>query len=252
MKINTIGNSILINNAEKTNVSHKAFENIATKEGHIPIKVSISEEGKEKYKNNFGGKDESFDIMVEQRSELLSGKNMPETDYSFELGNKLATLKEKDVYKSTEDKASDLLKAYASIYDEIVRGYESGTRERYCEDQSSESGYRKLTISDEINSLNSAYKKYADNLEVQVQQAQKIAEAHDKYMEKLSKIGVERAGLATKAQDIYSKVKDEGVMENISEKVVAASKVFVNQYANQSLRSKGIESILGNIEIFKG
>jgi hypothetical protein len=47
-------------------------------------------------------------------------------------------------------------------------------------------------------------------------------------------------------------VKDEKPLENISEKVVAASKEFVKQYANPSLRSIGIESILGNIEIFKG
>lgn len=252
MKINTIGNSTLINNAEKTNVPHKAFENISTKEGQISVKVSISEEGKKEYRNSFGKKAESFDTLVEQRSELLSGKNMPETDYSFELGNKLAALKEKDVCKSTEDKATDLLGAYASIYDEIVQGYESGTRERYCEDQLSESGYRKLTISDEINSLNSAFKKYADNLEMQAQQAQKIAAAHDKYMEKLSNIGTERAELANKAQKLYSKVKEEGIIDNISEKVVAASKMFVKQYANQTLRSMGIENILGNIEIFKG
>lgn len=252
MKINTIGNSILINNAEKTNVSHKVYEDISTKKGQSPVKISISEEGKKNYRNSLEKKSEGFDTVVEQRSGLLSGKNMPETDYCFELGNKLAALKEKDVYKSTEDKAYDLLKAYASMYDEIVQGYESGTRERYSEEQLSESGYRKLTMSEEINSLNIAYKKYADNLEMQVQQAPKIAEAHDKYMEKILKIGAERAELATKAQELYSNVKDKGVMENISEKVVAASKVFVEQYANPRLRSIGIESILGNIEIFKG
>lgn len=161
-------------------------------------------------------------------------------------------MKEEDVYKSTEDKASDLLEAYASVYDEIAQGYESGTRERYVEDSSSESGYRKLTMSEEINSLNAAYKKYADNLEVQAQQRQTIAEAYDKYMEKLSKIGTERAELATKAQKEYSKVKDEKPLENISEKVVAASKVFVEQYAKQSSRSTGVKSILENIKIFEG
>ena len=251
MKINIIGNSFLTNNTEKTNVPHTLFENISAKEGQISVKVSISEEGKKNYRNSLEQKGVDFDTVIEQRSGLLSGKNMPETDYSFEMGNKLAALKEIDVYKSTEDKASDLLKAYASIYDEIVKGYESGTRERYSRDSLSESGYRKLTMSEEINALNAAYKKYADNLEIQAQQAPKIAQAHDEYMKKLSQIGAERAELATKAQKLYSKVKDEGVMENISEKVVAASKVFVKQYANSTLRSMGIESILGNIEIFK-
>lgn len=252
MKINTIGNSSLISNVEIANVPHKVYGDTSEKEEQSPVKISISEEGKKNYRNSLEKKSEDFDTVVEQRNRLLSGEIMPETDYSFELGNKLAAFKENDVYKSTEDKASDLLKAYADLYDEIVQGYESGTRERYTEDQSSENGYRRLTMSEEISSLNTAYKKYADFLEAQAQQALKVAETHDKYMQKLSKIGAERAELATKAQKLYSEVKEKGVPENISEKVVAASQVFVKQYANPSLRSMGIESILGNIEIFKG
>lgn len=252
MDINTIGNSSLINNTENANVPHKAYKDISAKEGQSPVKISISEEGKRISRNSLEKKSEGFDTVVEQRNRLLSGEIMPETDHGFELGNKLAAFKEKDVYKSTEEKASDLLKAYAELYDEIVQGYENGTRERYTEDSLSENGYRKLTMSEEISSLNTAYKKYADFLETQAQQALKVAETHDKYMQKLSKIGAERAELANKAQKLYSEIKDKGVPENISEKVVAASKVFEEQYANPGLRSTGLESILGNIEIFKG
>lgn len=250
MRISTIGNTFGTNNVKKTDVPHKASEIISVEERKIPVRISISEEGKKKYRDSLKQSSEDFNDVVEHREKLLSKKNMPETDYSFELGNKLAALEEKDEYKSTKDKAFDLLKAYADLYDEIVQGYENGTRERYTEDQLSESGYRKLTMSEEIDSLNSAYKKYANFLEIQAQQAPKIVEAYDKYMEKISKIGAAKAELATKAQDVYSKIKEEGVLENISEKVVAASKIFVEQYAKQNLRSMSVENILENIIIF--
>ncbi|MBD5532293.1 MAG: hypothetical protein HDQ98_08835 [Lachnospiraceae bacterium] len=252
MKINDIGNNFFISNMEKTYELQEVFEKISAKEEQTSVKVSISEEGKNNYRNSLEQQSEGLDNVMEQRRELLSGKNVPETDYSFELGNKLAAMKEEGVYQSTEDKAFDLLKAYASVYDEIVQGYESGTRERYSMGQLPEDGYRKLTMSEEINSLNAAYKKYADFLEVQAQQKPKIVEAYEKYMKQISKIGAEREELDAKAQERYSKIKEEKPLENISEKVVAASKVFAEQYAKQNLKRMGIETILKNIKIFEG
>lgn len=250
MKINDIGNSFFVSNTEKVNEPQKVFEKISAKEEEAPVKVSISEEGRNNYRNSLEQQSEGLGNVMERRRELLSGKIVPETDYSFELGNKLAAMKEEGVYQSTEDKAFDLLKAYAGVYDEIVQGYESGTRERYS--QLPEGGYRKLTMSEEINSLNAAYKKYADFLEVQAQQKPKIVEAFEKYRNQLSKIGAKREGLAAKTQERYSKIKEEKPLENISEKVVSASKVFAEQYAKQNLKGMGIETILKNIKIFEG
>ena len=54
------------------------------------------------------------------------------------------------------DKANNYVKAYAELYDEIVKGYENGTREIYVAD---ENGPRKLTKDEELSNLDAAYKK---------------------------------------------------------------------------------------------
>lgn len=53
------------------------------------------------------------------------------------------------------DKANNYVKAYAELYDEIVKGYENGTREIYVAD---ENGPRKLTKDEELSNLDAAYK----------------------------------------------------------------------------------------------
>lgn len=100
------------------------------------------------------------------------------------------------------------------------------------------------------NIENTAFKKYVDNLEGLAQQEHKVAIKYEKYMEKLTKIRGARAELTTRAEKVYSKIREEQLPENISEKVVAASKTFIKQYANQNKRSIVIESILQNISIF--
>ena len=57
---------------------------------------------------------------------------------------------------SVTDRANGYISAYASMYDEIVRGYENGTREIYVED---EFGMHRLTKEEELKALEEAYKK---------------------------------------------------------------------------------------------
>lgn len=84
-----------------------------------------------------------------------------------------------------------------------------------------------------------------------MRQSPKMEEIFDKYRKWLSEIDAEKAKMAAKAKEEYSKVKDESITENVSERLVTAANIFVNQYANKALRNRGIESILGNIQIFK-
>lgn len=216
------------------------------------IKVNISREGLEQYRKSIQeNSSESFDSMVARKAELISGKIQPETHFGFELGNRIAAIKSEDTaYRSTEQKASDLLKAYSSIYDEIVQGYESGTREKYVEDANADGGYRKLTVSEELEKLNSAYKNYADGIEIQAKQAKEIAPIFEEYKKQLDKIGAGRTKLASKAEEVYTNAKKEQLPENISEKILEASRIFAEQYRNPVMRAKGMDSILKGITIF--
>lgn len=48
-------------------------------------------------------------------------------------------------------------KTYQKIYHEIMEGYQTGTRTRYVQDDETESGYRKLTMDEELQLLDEAY-----------------------------------------------------------------------------------------------
>ncbi len=45
---------------------------------------------------------------------------------------------------------------------DIGQGYQDGTRERYVEDENSETGFRKMTMEEELNRLDRAFHKMAD------------------------------------------------------------------------------------------
>ncbi len=139
---------------------------------------------------------------------------------------------------------------YASIYDEIVQGHESSTREKYVEDSTYENGYRKLTMSEEISMLDDAYKKYADYLENNVQQYPEYYKSLGEYLDQLARIGV-RPELGNKALEEVSRYINEGIPENISGKLVEASKSFVVQYISQNEKVISIESLLEGINIFE-
>ena len=63
---------------------------------------------------------------------------------------------------SFSDKAADYVRAYGNLYDEIVQGYKDGTVERYVGDENSETGFRKMTLDEELAGLDKAFQKMAD------------------------------------------------------------------------------------------
>ena len=57
------------------------------------------------------------------------------------------------------DRAADYVRAYGNLYDEIVQGYKDGTAQRYVEDENSETGFRKMTLDEELAGLDKAFQK---------------------------------------------------------------------------------------------
>lgn len=253
MKINVSSeNCCFLNYKAVNNASKVSSDALSVSRTEVDIKVTISEEGKKAYKNNLQDKEKTnYESMVANRRELLEKKNTPEVHYGFMLGNKLAELTKNDKeYCSIEDRGATLLEAYASIYDEIVQGYADGTREIYVEDEESESGYRNMTIQEEINGLDVAYQKYAYRFETMVNQSVDASKAFDEYWKKLSQIGVHRAEMATKAKEYYDKMREEEIPENISGNMIGAKNKFIELYSQNSNRNLGIRNLLDNIKIF--
>lgn len=141
------------------------------------VKVSISQEGIENYRKqirergmNGGGK---VIVKADKDSIIRQAKQATNALLANNYGNELA--KETDKLKgqrtggssySLSNRVEDSVRAYGNLYDEIVQGYQNGTRERYVEDKSSETGYRKMTMEEELEGLDKAFQRAADGTEI--------------------------------------------------------------------------------------
>ena len=125
------------------------------------MKLSISNEGLEYYRNRIQQSgQEKYDDVV-QRKELLASKKKSVIliivmKFKRRQHSRIKMLIQEKSALNITDKANNYVKAYAELYDEIVKGYENGTREIYVAD---ENAPRKLTKDEELSNLDAAYKK---------------------------------------------------------------------------------------------
>ena len=68
-----------------------------------------------------------------------------------------------DKRPSVEEKGKTVFNAFKEMTDEIISGYENGTRVRFVEDKNSEDGYRRLTMEDELSILQDEYDEFVEN-----------------------------------------------------------------------------------------
>ena len=189
-----------------------------------PVKVSISEEGFRSYRDSIKN-GQSFEEVQAQRKRLLEGNLSPDMNYKFNLSSKVNSLNEADreasgaKYLSNEEKLDNIMEAYASLYEEIVQGYENGTRVINVADENSENGYRTLTMQEELDDLDRAYESVVNGTVAIMEQSEKFSMAFDKYYAKLQSIGAGRAELANAYADRKDRV--EMVPENVVEKMIS-------------------------------
>ena len=232
MKIsNYMNNTNLI--VEKNNVKVQK-ENKQTNEKHTTeqsVKLSISNEGMEYYRNCIQqNRQETYDD-VPQRRELLKSEKIRDIDYGYEISKKAAELN-KDAANagqnalSTTDRANGYVAAYAELYDEIVQGYESGTREIYVTD---ENGTHKLTKDEELSNLDAAYKKTVDDFVTMETTNQHARGIIGEEMNKISKITTRSTLASAYIEEQKTRGKDE-IPENLTEKMYGAITSFKEKY----------------------
>lgn len=232
MKIsNYMNNTNLI--VEKNNVKVQK-ENKQTNEKHTTeqsVKLSISNEGMEYYRNCIQqNRQETYDDVL-QRRELLKSEKIRDIDYGYEISKKAAELN-KDAANagqnalSTTDRANGYVAAYAELYDEIVQGYESGTREIYVTD---ENGTHKLTKDEELSNLDVAYKKTVDDFVTMETTNQHARGIIGEEMNKISKITTRSTLASAYIEEQKTRGKDE-IPENLTEKMYGAITSFKEKY----------------------
>lgn len=178
----------------------------------------------------------AWDNIDSNNKEPVIKNNHIMTDYRYEFASRMPSVYAgKDDkgdylrnYYSTSDAASNMLKVYASLYDEIVKGYEAGTRETYVEDKDAESGCRKLTMEEELAELDKAYEdyvnKYAANRDKQ------IIDMLSAYEKQVAKLSDGRASVSDDVINLLDKYKKDPVPDNFSDIMKDAAKAFIMQY----------------------
>ena len=134
------------------------------------VKVSISQEGIENYRKQIREKGISGRVVAKGNKESVIRQAKQATNalsanaYGGELAGELKKLKGQRTGSAygIADEMEDSVRAYGNLYDEIVQGYKDGTRERYVEDENSETGFRKMTMEEELSGLDRAFQKMAD------------------------------------------------------------------------------------------
>ena len=199
-----------------------------------PVKVTISEEGLKSYRERITN-GQSFEEVQEQRKLLLETKLSPDMNYKFTLSAKINSLNEADKeasgenYLSNEEKLDNIMEAYTSLYEEIVQGYEDGTRVINVADENSENGYRTLTMQEELADLDNAYESVVNTTVSIMEQNEKVSVAFDKYYAKIQSIGAGRAEFTNAYADRRDKV--EMMPENAVEKMISERDAWKAAYA---------------------
>ena len=214
------------------------------------VNLSISDKGKEYYRNSIRQNgQESYDTVLQQREQLKNEK-ISFIDYGYEIAKKAAQFGEdtaaigKSVL-SAADKANGYVKAYAELYDEVVQGYENGTREIYVAD---ENGTHKLTKEEELSALDTAYRKSVDDFVTREETNQHARKIIGEEAEKIAKL----KSRSTLAADFLNEQKARGtdeISESLNEKMLNAVTLFKEKYAMFNPNADRLSQLLVGVKI---
>lgn len=164
-------------------------------------------------------------------------------------GNKGANGEYERIYQSISSKAESMLKAYAQSYDDIQKGYADGTREAYVADNTSDTGYRKLTMEEELTELDKTYEKCTQQFEAA--NSNKIISALAEHAKLVKSATNGRAKIASTVVDDLEnrKAESDKLPADMGKKLLDAAMNFKEQYSRYNLADVDISTILKNINI---
>lgn len=186
----------LLGSAKAQNSNSVRYNETEIGKNNPVVKVNISAEGlRALHGSQLPG---SIDINAEQERIKYVSEHQPTESYYNRMSREMSDAIEQKPAENNgsltiEDRGNALMRSFQSIANEIVKGYENGTRVRFVEDSDSEDGYRKLTQEDELGILQ---KEFDDLSEAKFgmkhqEEAEDIAKSLDALHKILEKSGKE-------------------------------------------------------------
>lgn len=251
MSVNNIDGNISPVRAGSNWLQDRIADNFGKKEKSIlpakeddTVKISISQEGMKSYRKKLqeSGMNESGKVIVkaDKESMIRQAKQAANALCANHYGNEFAkeTEKLKEQRKgggtySLSNKAEDYVRAYANLYDEIVQGCQNGTRERYVEDDASETGYRKMTMEEELNELDKAFQRAADEADVK-----------EMITSEFQRLSSKAGSRQTSFGDTGKKPQTTEKEETIGEKMKRMAQAWKDAYRTSGSKEDGMEKVL--------
>lgn len=151
-----------------------------------------------------------------------------------------------------------LVKAYQDIYNDIVTGYENGTREVWTQDFEEGADYiefelegrnyrfHKLTMEEELGRLDKAYEKVArvaaDGANIMINTEKMIEKVMPEYREKMREIGVQRAreisGIGESPETIAERIKNKISMTDQNTERINLFEIFMEAKNNWLMQKR--------------
>lgn len=202
------------------------------------IQVDISEEGIEKYR----------DILGQREIETGDGKACHILiDHGLELSAKINQIAGSKKDFTVKERAKSILEAYASMYHEIVQGYEDDTRVVYAEAGED----RRLTKEEDLERLKEAYKNHIRFFEERVHMEQK----NNAMLERsIRGTAWERTG--SRAKQFLDELDDkkqspEYIPPDMGEQIEKAGEAFIMQFSlSKNMTSHLAADILSSIKLW--
>ncbi|MBO4375665.1 MAG: hypothetical protein J5811_00070 [Lachnospiraceae bacterium] len=225
-------------------------------DGGAPFDVSISEEGFKAYIN-------FLNRSVQTKSDKTGAENEIEVKIDsadwlnplLVFNKYLESSRTTSGYISIENKCELALKAYAESYDELVSKYDKGLNEvRFIRDESTEKGYREMTLEDELKWLEDDFALTVEHIRIGEEVFEKYKDRREEYyneMERLVSAGKMREpDRLLEEIEHFRKRLQEKTPANLTECLMNAKTEFLNLYLNRQENGLSISDMLKQIRIF--